>query len=162
MTEWGPYLGGATVGKKGPLGGLVLRDEALYVLDVERDVTRLLRIALRTGVVEVLVGDLLTRAAFASTLSFGLDGALLVGLSRTAPSRTVFARIDVSGRAPRLTGYAQIRETLLDGEAREGAGGIGFLAVKGSELEATMARPDAMITTDAAPACEGLFDFGAR
>lgn len=29
MTEWGPYLGGATVGKKGPLGGLVLRDEAL-------------------------------------------------------------------------------------------------------------------------------------
>lgn len=29
MTEWGPYLGGETVGRKGPLGGLVLRDEAL-------------------------------------------------------------------------------------------------------------------------------------
>lgn len=29
MGEWAPYLGGDTIGRKGPLGGLVLRDESL-------------------------------------------------------------------------------------------------------------------------------------
>lgn len=29
MGTWAPYLGGETIGRKGPLGGVVLRDEAL-------------------------------------------------------------------------------------------------------------------------------------
>ena len=29
MGEWAPYLGGETIGRRGPLGGVVLRDEAL-------------------------------------------------------------------------------------------------------------------------------------
>lgn len=110
-----------------------LEHDSLFVVDRpvgEQAGLRLLRIGLLTGMVDILVDDLVDRDFDVVELSAGWDATLLLAAAQTDQTRTALAHLQVLGDEVTVVDTFEATEPplLLAGGARDGRIGVQYLA----------------------------------